>query len=230
MTYELLKSQRAVIFQAIRDRGFDPRSFRWELADGEWSGWSDDTPRLVHVPTGFFCAFSVAPPDRSIARDIGRFQVLVSPGREIQQERVFGMGSFGDVLAVVEEWLPRILLESAPDPWEQLDEPQRLIVEVIEREPDNAPFTDAERARIAASLDDIRQLAVELQLSTTALRQLDAKIDFVGKAAKRMGRKDWFMLTVALLTYAVPPDKLGQLVQGVVHALQWIVHLPPLLP
>jgi len=230
---QLLTSQKNLVLKTIEKWHFDPREFVWGSRSGAWSGLHEDVPELRHTPTGFFCAFSIHTSDSGSptwhpARQ-GMFTLLVSPGANHAQEVVNALKDFDAVAFQVGAWVLRIKRESAPDLWEQLNAQRRLIGDVVAGEPDNTPFTPAELPRVAAGLREVGQLAERLQLTAEEVKRLTAGVDYLVEAAPRMGRKDWFLLAVALLTWGMPAEKAIQLAQGLFQAVQWMVHAHPVL-
>jgi hypothetical protein len=232
MPSQLLTSQKNRIFSIVEAAGFDPRAFAWTVVRENWTGWDEEVPVLTHVPTGFFCAISdhPAPPSFAARRGNALFQIQVSPGEQYQTEERSALGDFEAVCHEVAMWLTRIRREDIPDQWQALEASRTLVGSVIEREPDNAPFNEAELVRVAAALGELRAVAARLELGAAETKRLGAVVDYLAQTAGRMGRKDWFLLAVALCTWAVPPAKAAAFAQAVIHVLQWIIHLPPLLP
>jgi hypothetical protein len=228
--HELLPSQRNDVLGVIERTGFDPREFAWAKMKDDWTGADDPyVPAIVHQPTRFFCAISNRPfysgPRMGMQ---GNFQVQVSPGFHRLTEEVTGIPSFAGVLIQVHEWLARVRREQVPDRWTEL-EASRALAGVIEHEPDNTSFTTDERARIGAALEELRAVAVRLELPAAQLHNVNITINYLQPAAGRLGRTDWFAVALQLFTWAVPFSVFSA---AVFRALAWVVHLPmpPMLP
>ncbi len=229
---ELLPSQRNYVLTLVRNAQFDPAEFAWGTHDGDWPGKAT-VPVLVHTPTGYFCAFSThtsnpGSPAWHPALQ-GTFTLLISPGANHEQEVVQGLDDFNAVGQRVRAWLEYVRRESVPDLWTELANQRRAIAAVVELAPDNAPFSGPDVARVVESLDAIGRMARALKLTADEIKRVNGGVAYLKKAAERMGRKDWFLLACTMLAWAVPPDKAGQLLQGVFHALQWVVHAQGLL-
>lgn len=226
---ELLPSQLNAVLAWIERDGFDPREFEWTRPPDDWTGWDDDyVPTIVHQPTGFYCAISNRPV-LNVRGTAGKFQVQVSPGVQHRMEVVAQLNSFDpEVLSQVHVWLQRIRSEQVPDRWAEL-QASRALAGVIEHEPDNTPFTMDERARIAATLEELRAAATRLQLPASQQNNVNITINYLQPAAERLGRTDWFAVALQLFTWAVPFTVFGAIV---LRALGWVVHLPipPALP
>ncbi|HKV71409.1 MAG TPA: hypothetical protein VJN62_09190 [Gemmatimonadales bacterium] len=209
--------------------GFDSADFKWTEADtSEWSGYLTG-PCLMHNPSDFYFALGIH--SNSIRHSsyspshVGAYRVLLSPGYNRPVEFVDALFPFEPVLREVGRWLERIKEESAPDVWTQAAERRRLLQRVPAEETENARFNNAELKRLGEDLQEVLKAATELHVSAPEMKRLMEGIEYLNEAAARMGRKDWFMVASAVLMWAVPPEKAGQLLQTALHTLGWVIHL-----
>jgi hypothetical protein len=119
--------------------------------------------------------------------------------------------------------------------WAQRQRERQLLAAVPDEAVENTPFTAGEREEIAGQLRDLKDYMMRTHaLSEEQVRLLDQRLDYLADAAKRVGRKDWFLMAAgAMLSYvlaaALPPDAathfLGTLLTSSGHIL-WGGHLP----
>jgi hypothetical protein len=109
------------------------------------------------------------------------------------------------------EWVDEVRIETdAPDLWDDILQGNEFFSDAPRREGVNTPFTTAERAQIAAQLNEIRAYVKEAcTLSIEQTARMEAAFDEAEKASSRMGRKDWLLLfggtLLSLVTSAIIP-------------------------
>ena len=93
----------------------------------------------------------------------------------------------------------------------------------------NYPFTSPELARIRKSIDDVRDSVRQREdLLPDQVDYISRKLDEIGDAANRVGRKDWINLAIGTLTNlvvsgAIGPDAARFLFQRMGQALGWLL-------
>jgi hypothetical protein len=100
---------------------------------------------------------------------------------------------------------------------------------LLEIDPHNAPFDQAEIARIGECIETVKT-AVRQRSDLVRPEQMEflgRKLDDMAAAATRMGRKDWINLAVGMLTNtivgaALNPDAAKLLFRAAGAALSWV--------
>ena len=203
----LQKWQRNGIFEAIQAVGLDPREF--DLED------SDTAVTIKHKwSESCFCIGGDA------RRYIGTYVVGDTPAWPYEAY------SWQNVVSRVSGWLEDVKRDlDTPDLWAELQRETELLgigsVEVTE----NTPFTLAEQKEIEERLRErARYVSLTYSLSGAQIQALDAKLDDLVEASRRVGRKDWlniFVGTIAvyILTAAVPPESARGILMTLVRAI-----------
>jgi len=137
----------------------------------------------------------------------------------------------------VGQWVNYVNSElNTPDPWKAL--PGYANIADLRIAPDvaNTQFAFAETQQVAKALEDIRRLLLHrVRGSTEQMSLVNEQIDSLVESSKKMGRKDWFNITIGnLITLAIaialPQDVTKQMFQILKDALGGVVHfLPPIL-
>ncbi len=102
----------------------------------------------------------------------------------------------------------------------------------VERDAENAPFTESELKRLSASLRQIKtELSSRDDLSSEQQDFIARKLVEMEDAGKRLGRKDWINWALGTLTNlsisaALNPAAAKALFQAASGALGWIVGAP----
>lgn len=214
----LRKTQREDIFGAIEGAGFRPQEFGLEWATGA------DESICRHQSGARFAVRGVA----------GDYSTWWSAGDEPVWERE--KLSWFRVMEQVGFWLSAVKRDvETPDSWAQLQRERQLLASVSDEAVENTPFTAGERDEIAEQLRELKNYIMRThELSDEQVRLLDERLAYLADAAKRVGRKDWFLMASgAMLSYvlaaALPPDAathvLGTLLTSIGHFL-WGGHLP----
>ena len=132
------------------------------------------------------------------------------------------IGLFEVRLLSVSENVTNILLtEIAPRPG--------LFAGYVDEDVENAPFTAAERHRLAASLEQVRrEISARTELSAEQIDFVARKLIEMEAAAERLGRKDWInwalgTLTSIAVTAALDPEVAKLLFRVAGAALSWVV-------
>jgi hypothetical protein len=122
---------------------------------------------------------------------------------------------------------------NTPDLWAELQCDAELLGAGFDTVTDNTPFTAGEKTEIAARLQELAKCARETySLSQEQMRALDAKMDYLIKAAGRLGRKDWLTVYIgAILSFILGAALPSESVHGLLlTALRAMGLLYPELP
>lgn len=185
----LMKSHSALVFQAVKDAGFDPSEFKWEECV---SAWEDAMiPRLVHIQSDFYFEFDRHKEGVRVSRR--------SPGHELEKDATGG-SDWATQYKFFTEWLQYLRREvEAPDPWSSISD-GRVIADQASSDTDNSPFTQPEKEYIVGGLEEVKEfLVTSHQLTGERLAFIELRLGYLVEASDRVGRKDWKNLFLAVL-------------------------------
>lgn len=215
------KWKKNEIFEAIQAVGLDPKEFDLEDADGEVRikhKWSTSCFTLGDDPSHY----------------VGRYVVGDGP------DRPFEAYSWQAIIPRISRWLGEVKGDlETPDLWVELERDARLIFGATSDDlAANTPFTPEEQTEIAARLQTLAEHARRTNsLSAAQMQALDAKLDYLVNASRRLGRKDWLnvcagTILVYILTASVPPEAARDMFLGILRAIGHLYGLPdpPMLP
>jgi hypothetical protein len=190
----VLKSQKDVIFNEIKEAALDPASFVWSEAP---SKLRDDTTvsNLEHRDSGFYFLF-----DHGRDSAYGSHFLECHPGEDIPVYREYS-GGWDTLKQSFLTWLRSVKRElETPDLWSQLANEPALIAVVSNLPPGNEPLTAEEQTKVADAVAEIRAYLKEREvLDEQRWNSVDEKLDSIIEASQRLGRKDWILLTVGSL-------------------------------
>lgn len=236
------RKYRNALLTALREANIDPREFR--LEDEE-----TNEHHLIHLllgnsPLRFTVKLYYSFGRRSFAvRRTHYMRGFPSPSYDLG--RFFIVKDFEEVVASLKQWLDsaaKPYLEDKfeveedsmlPDLWAELDLPSRSAAEPEVQQ--NVLFSPEEQKQIA---DALKRLEEEVQnkglLDEKQFKLLQERTEYLTKASKRLGRRDWLMATAgALIELTVEAglksEAARELLQMAGEALRWITHHPPLL-
>jgi hypothetical protein len=218
-----MRRKRNELFEVLRQKGVDP-------ADCKLIWAHDDSVTIQHPKTP-------VTQERTGSLNTSIFAVKEEPTRYLYQWLVADGPNSGasnacqnweDVLEQLGYWAEEIrYVSDTPDLWAELQHLPEVMATAQDTGASNALFTSSERAEIARSLDDIRQLVRErFELTSEQLAAIDERLNEAEKASNRLGSKDWVMafyggMMSTFMTDAVPPaviqTVLTTLVHGVAH-------------
>jgi hypothetical protein len=218
---ELKKWQKNEIVKAIQAVGLDPLVFDLQDDDGE--------VRIKHKWSP--SCFTV----RDDGAHYGAYSV-VGDGPEWP----VGAYSWGTIFPRISTWLKDVKRDlETPDLWAELQRDAELLHVVTSDDVvENTPFTPDEQNAIAARLQALAEHAQRTHsLSAAQMRALDAKLDYLLTAARRLGRKDWLNVCAGailgyILTASLPPEAARDMLLGLLRAIGHLYGLPdlPMLP
>lgn len=177
----LRKWQREEIFDAVvaagRDSGF-------AIDDG------DDQCRVRHLLTGSYFTVSGAAGNYTV-------RYVAGDGPVEDRDRLSWYG----LTESVKLWRSEVdRYFEMPDRWAELRQAQEMLFAVSSEGIDNRRFSAEEQAAIEHHLREFRERARDRwPLSGERLAALDAKVDYLIDAVRRLGRLDW--RNVAITTF-----------------------------
>jgi hypothetical protein len=211
----LQKWKKNGIFKAMKEAGLDPREF--DLDD------SAAAVRIKHKWSESCFSF-----DDNPGHYVGHRVVGDGP------DWGYDAYSWEALLSRVNAWADEVKHDlTTPDLWAEMQREVKLLGVGSDDVRENTPFTPDEQKEIARRLQELaEQAGQKYSLSATQIQVLNAKLDYLVKAAGRLGRIDWRNAFVGaiigyVLTAAVPPELGHEIFQTLLHA---IGHLYPALP
>ena len=103
-----------------------------------------------------------------------------------------------------------------------------LVAGAADIDPANAPFSDAQLSQVRDSIEDAKNRVARLtEMLPEQIALVQRKLDEVGQAATRMGRKDWVnyvagSLTSLCITAAFAPDVTRKVFESVNASFVWL--------
>ena len=220
---ELLKSQKAALFEWIKGGNFSPALF--DLTPESDVRGKVIGNRLRYKDSHYY--FTIE------SRDA--FHLSFSPGKERLREEMFSR-SFENIVFVLADWLNCLEKEiSAPDPWGAISEYSTLAQIAPAPDIPNTAFTYPELEAIWKGLTAIQStLLIHAGESGTHQALVNSQIAFLIESSKRMGRKDWLLIAIgSFVTIAsamsLSPEIARQLFHQLQDAVNGIIHIAPLL-
>lgn len=182
---ELLRSQKADIFEFIVEVGLNPTDFKWEdIASVTLR--NTEIERLIHIPTDSYFVFDFYGDDDGYS--------IFSPAKDRvrDQERT---ANWFNQLVPVGDWIHAVKREhETPDLWEAIREESVLITAPSFEE--NEPFSADEQNLIRDKLDEFGKYLMEVHSIGPEVKN---RLDYLANASTRIGRKDWFLLLNGML-------------------------------
>lgn len=210
------KFKRNELFVSIRAAELDPREF--ELQDDEAK------IRIKHKWSESCFVISGDPSHYVGSRVVG--DAADSP---------FDVYSWRGVIERFGYWLKEVQHDLAtPDLWAELQRETELLRTYSDGVIENTPFTPDEQNEIASQLRAFADRTKRSQLLSTAqMHVLEAKIDYLIKAAGRIGKFDWLNVLAAVLGgYALaavlPPEVVHAIIPPLLRAIGHIFGVPEL--
>jgi hypothetical protein len=179
----LNKFKKNEIFEAIQEVGLHPEEF--DLRD-------DDAEVQIKHKSSVSCF--------TIGGDLAHFV-----GRSVVGDfwdQPFGVYSWHAVIQRISSWLSYVKLDlKTPDLWAELHRGDRLLFSATSDDvTENSRFTPDEQNEIATRLQTLAEDARRTySLSAEQMRVLEAKLDYLVNAARRLGRKDWLIVCAGVI-------------------------------
>jgi hypothetical protein len=192
----ILPSQKNEILRLLTEQGFSLTEFQWE--EGPVPGEDGRLPiKVIHHPSGFFCGFSA---ERS-GSGKPYTQIEYSPSDEgfIKRESVNSAYAWS---MVVGKWVDILRKEiDTPDLWATISSGNSSLMQATTTASENTPFTAQELVQVVLFLGKIRaHIQTNSGLSPDKLNIVVEKLSYLEQAANRLGRKDWQILFLGVLT------------------------------
>ncbi len=182
---ELLRSQKAQIFEEIVEVGLSPTDFKWEdIASNVLK--QTEIERLIHIPTDSYFEFDFTTGNGELN--------IFSPAKERVRQKTI-TESWNYQLILVIDWIHAVKREhETPDLWEAIREESVLITAPSFEE--NEPFSADEQNLIRDKLDEFGKYLIEVHSVGPEVKN---RLDYLANASTRIGRKDWFLLLNGML-------------------------------
>ena len=219
LTSWVQKWQKNEIFEAIQAVGLNPREFDLENDGAEVRvrhKWSASCFTIGGGPGHYVCA--------NIVGDAPTFGPLDA-------------FSWQAVLPRIRRWLEDVKRDlETPDLWAELQRQAELFGASSEDVIENTPFNQGEQNVIAERLQELAEHASRTYSLTAAqMRVLEAKLDYLVNAARRLGRKDWLNVCAGvilgyILAASLPPEAAHNMFLGLLQAIGHLYGFPALPP
>jgi len=212
----LQKYKRNDIVKAIQAEGLDPKEF--DIGEDETEAW------IGHKLSN------------------ARFTIGGDPSKYTGQS-VFGdwppfpyvKYSWGGVMTSLSVWLSDVKHDiETPDLWAEIQSEADLLDAAYREDTDNTPFSTQEKEEINKRLHEFAKYAeVTYSLSEAQTTDLTAKINYLIDATSHLGRKDWLIILIGvlatvILSVALPPDVIHDLLTMVLHGFGSLYGFPEL--
>jgi hypothetical protein len=213
----LQKWQKNQIFKAIQAAELDPKEFHLANDDAEVSikhKWSASHFTIVPDPSHY----------------VGR--CVVGDGMDWPIDQY----TWQSLVTRIGRWLEDVKRDlEMPDLWAELQRDAQLLFGTNSDDvAENRPFTQAEQNEIASRLQALAEHARRTYgLPAAQMRVLEAKVDYLVKAAGRLGRIDWLNVCAGailgyLLNASLPPEAARGMFSVLFRAIGHFYGLPDL--
>lgn len=217
----LLGSQKKELFDRIVLSKMEPTEFREIRISSRYIGEAEITA-IEHKPSEFYFCFD---------QREGLFELECSPGgdRRILET---GRARWSEAFAVFGFWLNYLNREiNTVDPWAAIaNEPN--IVKFSDLDDDNSKFEEEELNQIRQGIGEINDyLQNVLKIDVDIV---NSRLSYLESAASRLGRKDWKIILLGVLTNIVTnayatPEVTREIFTFAAAALKTILVSPHLL-
>jgi hypothetical protein len=210
------KWQRNELFKTIEIAGLDPIEFEFEN--------SDAGIRLKHKWSDSCFIFS---------GDSGHYvgRCVVGDGPDWPYE----IYSWQSLVPRVRRWLEEVKRDlETPDLWADLQREAELLGGASNEATENTPFTPDEQKEVAGQLQELAEyVGRTYSLSGQQMQILNAKLDYLVDASRRLGRKDWINAFAGavlgfILAAALPPESARYIFLTLLRAIGHLYGSPEL--
>ena len=220
----LLNSQANEILNLVMSQGMDPSDFKWEQTESNITAGLY-VSKLLHKATGSFFKFDL---------NKGNHHCTFSPGKDKLKDSNYP-GSWELQIDYVKGWLSYLKREIAsPNLWETISQ-QSLLKSDIEKIQSNELFTPEEINHIQSSIREIKDYVLATYSLTESNKLfLENKLDYLVDSSKRLGRKDWIIILIGIITNIVmslsfAPETTKDFFKVVSNAFDWLATYTVLL-
>lgn len=190
----LLTSQRNDVFTMIQSRGLDPALFEWSQ---EETAYPPET--LVDViryrNTAWFCAFGYQDAG-VIPMDPTRVTIMSPGSSEVIQ--AFATYNWNEQTRSVGLWLTNLLRESQPSLWEAIPE-TAVLADVASGDFGTDPLRPEQVEWVRQRVVLVRQFVLATGPDSATLTRIEAKLDHLEEASKRLSVKDFVNTCLGVL-------------------------------
>lgn len=218
-----LTSQKNEIFNLIKWLRFNPSNFKW-LEVRSVHDPKIEVYRLKFAATEFFFQFDV---------DKGERYCVYSPGED-KIINVRASTSWDGQKQCFRDWLTYLRRElQEPDLWEELSKYQLRPDSELEPDIPNDPFSPKQIEQILSGLNKIKQyIKEEVKASKEQFKSVSDRIDYLGEALRRQGRRDWMNICIGVfiqivVQLALSPEQTKSLWSLVKSAVEGIIKFLP---
>src|ERR1700751_1596838 len=104
---------------------------------------------------------------------------------------------------------------------------------LIDEDPSNLSFSEADRVRISDSIQRVKEALTKSEtFKSEQLELIDRKLDEIKSASERLGRKDWInyvagTVTTLCMSAAFAPEQAKAIFKSLEAAFSWLLNQPP---
>jgi hypothetical protein len=229
--FRLLTTKKNAVFKIIVESSLNPNNFQWGEADSvssikvpSYNRIQNPVSVIKYKDSTYFYKFDTAPN--------GQYYSVFSPGVNLRVEE----GIFGDwkgQLTHFWSWLKCLKKEiEEPDLWADLSKYQLQDYDQINKDIPNDQFSSQQVEEISAAINNIRiHLLKNHELDQPQVDSVNEKLNYLIDCSKRFGKKDWFFLSVGIITFIAGQIKIPQdQFLNILHLLRDIITGILLLP
>lgn len=219
--FGLRKNQRNELFDILEKLGFDPKNdFSVDVVKAfvnyPYSTVKEQRLVLTLISKDRY-QFNLGPVELSKACFKGYF---CSPGPENLQHRNNQWLDWKGVVTHFGAWAQNLAAElKHPDFWQTGSETKRIVESATRDDIENTPFSPEEQKALHQKLDEIKNYVLATHnLSEEQAETLTKRFDYLKDSATRVGRKDWVVIALGIISgyylqAALPPEALKDVIK-----------------
>lgn len=187
----LPKLERNTIYKAIAKSKLEPAEF--SISENR------QTVTLTHEDSG--AIFKIVWRSENFTVGVARIIYQVPDGGNHDQTPYDKLYSMNTAASLITQWANEIKLTTeAPDLWASLEPRKNLIADIQEQDSNTAFKVDEQRLITAQLLEIKNQLKSQFELTSEQVARIEEELDEAAEASKRMGRKDWFIYFIGVIS------------------------------
>lgn len=242
----MLVIQKNQLFAIVKGVGLDSAAFAWKKIEEEWSkgkslgGYATlgHIQNLLHIPTGYFFDFYFV----KECGFYGKFEF--SPGVNFQTITISDTNNselntpslrynnplkrWEQALNLFKQWTQQLKAELEGDLWVASSNTIQN-ASVFFEEPASNFFAANELQKLKETVAEFKHLVIAEVSSHHTSEQLEiinARLDYLVESAERLGKKDWQLLAIGLITnivssLIVSPESMNALLVGANVLFGW---------
>jgi len=190
-----MKSQKNEVYGLIKSNGLEPADFEWlEVMNGNHFDASL-VNKLIHKESGYFFMFDI------INRNHHSY---FAPGNELEHEYAHP-GSWDNQKINFVKWLCYLEREiKQPDLWDEIRLAQEAFEKGLDPYTENKPFDEDQTIQIEVGINQILDFIIGLEnVSEEQYELVKGELEYLKDASKRLGRKDWVLMSITTITAIV---------------------------